>query len=96
MFAGRAKLPHSRLSTQWVPVHSVWFNSKFVVYSGPEALLTADVAFGSRWCKRARHGEIFELIDRTEDAKAERSEAGSTNEVDAKNRTFHMTAACRS
>ena len=47
MFAGRAKLPNSRLGTQWVPVHSAWFNSELVVYSGPEPLLTADVAFRS-------------------------------------------------
>jgi hypothetical protein len=30
-----------------VPMHSAWFNPKFVVYSGPEPLLTADVAFRS-------------------------------------------------
>jgi hypothetical protein len=30
-----------------VPVHSAWFNPEFVVYSGPEPLLTADVAFCS-------------------------------------------------
>jgi hypothetical protein len=30
-----------------VPVHSAWFNPEVVVYSGPEPLLTADVAFCS-------------------------------------------------
>ena len=28
-------------------MHSAWFNPKFVVYSGPEPLLTANVAFRS-------------------------------------------------
>ena len=32
---------------QWVPVHSAWLNPKLVVYSGPEPLFAADVAFRS-------------------------------------------------
>jgi hypothetical protein len=39
--------PTSRLSTQWVPVHSAWFNPKLVVYSGFEPLVATDVGFRS-------------------------------------------------
>jgi hypothetical protein len=35
----------SRLGTQWVPVHSTWFNTELVIYCGPEPLLATYVAF---------------------------------------------------
>jgi hypothetical protein len=49
-----ATWPRSRLGTQWVQLHSAWFNSEFVVHCGPEPLLTTDVAFG------CLHGDMTE------------------------------------